>query len=433
MKRRPPFVVGAEKRLTDIIGTAEVTPLLLGAVKAGAASAAVLAPEGDVLWEAGKPCNPAETKGSIPIVLEGEPAGSLVVSGNGAGGDAVKGIAAITHTAVQTLVNASLKRILTTEIHTSVVNQSYKELLEINKSLSASEARYRELAATLEKKVEERTAELQRAHTRLLQQEKMASIGQLAAGMAHEINNPLGFITSNIHSLQKYTARFILMLDYYSSLLASDPACERLARLSARKWEELKLDSICADIDDLIGQSLEGAERIRKIVSDLKGFSHVDDTSEGIVDLNAEIDRTLSVLEHRFPEGTDIVKNYRELPGFRCNPAVVCQLFVNIVENAIEARGKGLRLMISTFVNHTAITVSFADNGPGIPEDMRTRIFEPFFTTKEVGSGTGMGLAVVHEIVTGYEGTVEVTCPAAGGTIVTVSLPLQRKNDVALL
>lgn len=426
------FVVGAEKRLTDILGSSEVMPLLEGAIKAGASYAALLAPDGKILWEAAGN-ETAEETGSRPIMLEGEEVGRLAIRGEGSRSEYLSGIENLLIGALQSLINASLKRILTTEIHAKVINQSYEELIETNRQLAISEASYRELAGTLEQKVAERSGELERAHTRLLQQQKMASVGQLAAGMAHEINNPLGFITSNLHTLQKYAARLILMLDYYSSLLESDPANARFIELSSRKWQELKLDSICADIEPLIEQSLDGAERVKKIVADLKGFSHIDDTELGIVDLNAEIDLTLNVLEYRFPHGTDIIKNYRELSGYRCNPAQICQLFLHIIENALEARPEGLRLIISTSASTSAITISFADNGPGIPSEIRDRIFDPFFTTKDIGSGTGMGLAVAYDIVTSLEGNLVADCPADGGTIITITLPLQRKQNVPLL
>lgn len=426
------FVVGAEKRLTDILGSSEVMPLLEGAIKAGASYAALLTPDGKILWEAAGN-ETAEATGSRPIMLEGEEVGRLAIRGEDTRSEYLSGIENLLIGALQSLINASLKRILTTEIHATVINQSYEELIETNRQLAISEASYRELAGTLEQKVAERSGELERAHTRLLQQQKMASVGQLAAGMAHEINNPLGFITSNLHTLQKYAARLILMLDYYSSLLESDPVNKRFIELSSRKWQELKLDSICADIEPLIEQSLDGAERVKKIVADLKGFSHIDDTELGIVDLNAEIDLTLNVLEYRFSQDTDIIKNYREFAGYRCNPAQICQLFLHIIENALEARPEGLRLIISTSASTSAITISFADNGPGIPAEIRDRIFDPFFTTKDIGSGTGMGLAVAYDIVTSLEGNLAVDCPADGGTIITITLPLQRKQNVPLL
>lgn len=426
------FVVGAEKRLTDILGNAEVMPLLDGAINAGADYAALLSPKGELLWEAGDNSR-SDGVGGKPVMLEGEAVGRVLVQGEDTRGEYLSGLENMLLGALQSLINASLKRILTTEIHATVINQSYEELIEKNRLLSASEARYRELVETLEEKIAERTRELENAHTRLLQQQKMASVGQLAAGMAHEINNPLGFITSNLHTLQKYAARLILMLDYNNSLLESDPVNARFVELSSRKWQELKLDPICADIVSLISQSLDGAERVKKIVADLKGFSHIDDTDLAIVNLNAEIDRTLSVLEYRFTASIDIIKNYTEFPGYCCNPAQICQLFLHIIENSLDARPEGLRLIISTGASNSEVIVSFADNGPGIPEEIRNRIFDPFFTTKEVGAGTGMGLAVAYDIVTSLEGHLEVACPSAGGTIITITLPLQRNQNVTLL
>lgn len=427
------FIVGTEKRLPDILGDSEVMPLLEGAIKAGAGHAALINQAGEILWQATGSGSDDGIGSSNKIMVEGEPVGTLEIRGDSSRSEQLSGIAEMLFVALQSLVNAGLKRILTTEIHTSVVTQSFEELLESNRQLSITEGKLRELAATLEQKVVARTAELERAHTRLLQQEKMASVGQLAAGMAHEINNPLGFITSNLNTLQRYADRLFLMLDYYSSLLASEPAYAGLVQRSFRKWQELKLDSICADLDALIRQSLDGAERVKKIVADLKGFSHIDDAAVAIVDLNAEIDRTLGVLEHRFSAGADIIKNYRDLPGYCCNPAQICQLFLHVIENSLEARLEGLRLIISTGSGNGAVTVSFADNGPGIPPEIRDRVFDPFFTTKDVGAGTGMGLAVAYDIVSSYDGSIEIACPASGGTIITITLPLQRKRDVTLL
>jgi len=425
------FIVGTEKRLAEIICADDVMPLLEWGVKAGAGHAALLDSDGETIWEArGGNFNGGEV--SCPVMIEGEQAGTLLVRGRGVDGVDPADIAALLGCSLQSLVKASLKRILTTEIHTTVVNQSYEELLETNRQLSISEGKLRELTKNLEQQVAERTAKLERALTRLLQQEKMASVGQLAAGIAHEINNPMGFITSNLNTLKRYAGRMVTMLDYYGSLLASDPAHASLLQRSFRKWQELRLDSICADLDSLIGQSLEGAERVKKIVADLKGFSHIDDSAMAIVDLNAEIDRTLGVLEHRFSVDTDVVKNYSELPGFSCNPAQICQLFLHIIENSLEARPKGLRLIVSTQNENGTLTISFADNGPGIPEQIRNRIFDPFFTTKEVGAGTGMGLSVAYDIVTGYGGSIYVASPPSGGTIITIKLPGQRNRDVTL-
>lgn len=424
------FVVGEEKRLTDIVSAAEVVPLLKGMVRAGAAEVAVLDAAGRTLWQEKGAAAGVKLAGALPICLEGEPVGKLVIKGCAGREEPLKGLARLLLDALNTIIANNLKRMLTTEIHTAVVNQSYAELLETNRRLAESEARYRELAGELEKKVEERTCELKQAHARLLQQEKMASVGQLAAGMAHEINNPLGFITSNLNTLQKYVQRLLEMLELYRTMVGDDGATAAIAAAAHGKWQSLKLDLVCADINALIGQSQGGAERIGKIVADLKGFSHIDELAEGVADLNAELDRTISVLGHEIPGDAEIVRDYHPLPGLPCNPALLCQAFFNIIRNALQARNSGLRLVIGTLCDGAGIRVTFADNGPGIAPGVGDRIFEPFFTTREVGSGTGMGLAVAYDIVTRYGGAIEAESPAGGGALFTVTLPLQRMEHV---
>lgn len=422
------FVVGEERGLRDVISETEVIPLLKGAVRAGALAVALADSEGMVLWSqaapsAGQQPAAAGIKGPA-ILLEGEPVGAVLVKGETGREEFLKGIAVMLTAAVNLMVGSNLKRMLTTEIHTTVVNQSYEELLETNRKLAASEARYRELAESLEIKVEQRTAELKKALARLLQQEKMASVGQLAAGIAHEINNPMGFVTSNIRTMQKYMARFVEMLHFSRDLFAGAQGGRPEGESFAEKWRQLKLDMVLADVDELIAQSLGGAERVKKIVADLKGFSHIDDLGETVVDLNAEIDRTLAVLVHEIPPGTEIIREYGPLPGFSCKAAELCQVFLNIILNACQARGAGLRLTIRTTQAGDAVAVTIADNGPGIPQELLGRVFEPFFTTRPVGQGMGMGLAVVYEVVTAHGGTVEAGKSSEGGASFVVRLPV---------
>lgn len=423
------FVVGEEKKLAEIIRHTDVMPLIRGALRAGAGEVAVLDDQGVVLWRDGDNIGSGieSTIIFLPIRLEGETAGHLHLAGNSLSQDHLQGLAGLILDALNIIIRNNLKRMLTTEIHTAVVNQSYDDLLEMNGKLTVSERKYRELAENLEIKVEERTAELKKAHARLLQQEKMASIGQLAAGVAHEINNPMGFISSNLQTMGKYASRFIDMLSHLRSAIGETGSTTAIDS-AAKKWRDLKMDLICSDVPELINQSLEGAERVKKIVSDLKAFSHVDDREECPLNLNGEIDKTLNVLSHEIGNGTQIIKNYGNLPNFVCNPALVCQVFLNLILNAIQARRDGLRLVIDTGVNEETITLSFSDNGPGIPEAIRHRIFEPFYTTKGVGAGTGMGLTVAYDIISAYGGTIELNCPEEGGARFLLLLPLRRAD-----
>jgi two-component system, NtrC family, sensor kinase len=427
-------VVGAERRFHEIVTAAEIVPLLAAAVRAGAAEAAVTDPNGAVLWDdgvrplaGGPPPGPAATR---PLSLEGEHVGNVVVRGKGSERPDPAVLADLLAEAVTVVATNTLKRMLTAETHAEVVNASYEELLETNRKLAASEQRYRELAENLERKVRKRTEELSRAYARLLQREKMASIGRLAAGVAHEINNPMSFVASNVGALGRYASRFGEMLGLLRRVLereAIDPGDREAVRA---KWRELRIDFLLSDVEELVRQTLEGAARVTKIVSDLKGFSHIDDGAEAVVDVNEEIDRTLRVLAREIPPGTEIRRDFASLPGFRCNPALLCQVFLNILLNAFQARREGLVLAIRTDGEEGTIRVAFADNGPGIPEEIRGRIFEPFFTTKEVGAGTGMGLTVAYDIVTGFGGTIEADSPPGGGAAFRLTLPPPRVDHV---
>lgn len=321
------------------------------------------------------------------------------------------------------------KRVLPTETRTELVNRSYEELLETNRRLSASEERYRELAGTLEIKVRERTEELSRAMARLVQQEKMAYVGQLAAGVAHEINNPLAFVTSNLQTLKKYTDRFLDIIGRYHRVFEQGGVAQQDRDDLRKHRESLRVDVISVEAGDLLRQTLEGTERVRKIVADLKGFSHVDEDGEAPADLNREIDRTLSVMTHEIPAGTEIVREFSPLPVIPCRPGAFNQLFLGLLRNAFQARQEELRLTIRTGTSGDRVRVAVSDNGPGVPPELRTRIFEPFFTTREVGKGIGMGLTVAYDIVTAHGGTIDVEDTPGGGATFVLQLPIRRQND----
>ncbi|HEX9079465.1 MAG TPA: ATP-binding protein [Desulfuromonadaceae bacterium] len=421
------FVVGEEKRLAEIIMSSDIRPLLASALAAGFRGASVLDGDGLSICTLGE--EPLPLGGERPVIrhalsVEGEPSGTLALNV-----DAVtplyEAAALIIRDALQLTITNNLKRILTTEVHTSVVQESYDQLVESNRRLAESEARYRNLALELERKVEERTAELKTAYSRMLQQEKLAAVGQLAAGMAHEINNPNGFILSNLNTLRKYVARLGEMLEFHGTLMDRDLPAAEMRRLSVERGMELRLDYILADTGELLAQSIEGAERIRKIVADLKSFSHIDEAPGNETDLNEELERTLSVLGPAMPPDARVEFDRAPLPRVRCNPGLICQAFVNIIQNSLLSRERGLRLRLGTAWEAGRVVITIGDNGCGIPPEQLGRVFDPFFTTREVGRGTGMGLTVAREIIVSCGGTIAIDSDTRNGTTVTITLAPQ--------
>jgi hypothetical protein len=409
-RKRIVYCVGEERALRDVLPESEAAALLEAASRAGLRGVRVVDPGGMALWGSGDDVPPpAEGDPRRTILLEGEPVGSVVLPAAAAGGETRDALLALLADTFTAMAHNNLKRMLLTETHTEVVNRSYEELLETNRSLAASEQRYRELAGTLEIKVRERTEELSRAMARMVQQEKMASVGQLAAGVAHEINNPLAFVTSNLQTLKKYTDRFLDIIARYQRVFEQGGVAQQDRDDLRKHRESLRVDAISADAGDLLRQTLEGTERVRKIVADLKGFSHVDEEGEAPADLNREIDRTLSVMTHEIPAGAEIVRKFSPLPVIAC-----------------QARQEELRLSIRTWVSGDRVRIAFADNGPGVPADLRTRIFEPFFTTRDVGKGKGLGLTVAYDIVTAHGGTIDVEDTPGGGATFVLQLPIRR-------
>jgi len=279
--------------------------------------------------------------------------------------------------------------------------------------------------------VEKKNSELQHAYDELkaaqsqfVQQEKMASIGQLAAGVAHEINNPIGFVTSNLGTLKKYLGRITEFFQKQAEIYPQDAGDDRAGRLAEIR-RQLKIEVVLDDLPSLITESLDGVERVRKIVQNLKSFSRVDQSDYSTADINQCLDDTLNIIWNELKYKCTVKKDYGELPPTKCYPQQLNQVFMNLLVNAAQAiEGQG-EIVITTRASEAEITIAIADSGSGIPQENLHRIFEPFFTTKEVGKGTGLGLSITYDIVTKkHGGRIEVTSEPGKGTTFVVTLPV---------
>ena len=257
-------------------------------------------------------------------------------------------------------------------------------------------------------------AELEAAHSQLLQSEKMASIGVLAAGVAHEINNPVGFVSSNLSTLKGYNASMIALLERCRTGEATE------ADFAAAEFDYLK-----DDIPALIGESRDGLDRVRKIVADLKDFSRVDQAEWQEADLNAGIECTLNVVWNELKYKAEVVREYDPaLPRVPCLAAQINQVVMNLLVNAAQAIAERGTITVRTGHDDALAWIEVADTGVGMPPEVQRRIFDPFYTTKPVGKGTGLGLSISYDIVARHGGRIEVTSAPGAGTTFRVSLPL---------
>jgi PAS domain S-box-containing protein len=269
------------------------------------------------------------------------------------------------------------------------------------------------------------------AQQQLVQSEKLASIGQLAAGVAHEINNPIGYIFSNIGTLQNYLAQLFEMLDAYQEAEASIAQPAVTARLRAMR-ERIDLDFLRQDIPALMRESGEGLVRVRHIVEDLKDFSRADNNQEwNRVDLHQGIDSTLNIVANEVKYRADVVKAYGDIPEIECLPLQINQVVLNLVVNAAQAMGteRGKITLRTGMADPHTIKLEVEDTGNGIAPDALSRIFDPFFTTKAVGQGTGLGLSLAYGIVQKHRGRIEVDTELGRGTCFRVLLPIRHKEE----
>jgi signal transduction histidine kinase/CheY-like chemotaxis protein len=316
-------------------------------------------------------------------------------------------------------------------------NRVEDKLLDVIRVLRGREAALRQAQEELEARVRERTAELSRVNAellddiaarkraeeerdrltaQLLQGQKLQAIGQLSAGIAHEINNPVGYILSNLTALKEYLADLTRLL---RASLGADPGLERLRG-------EIDADFMLEDFGKALEETRQGAERIRDIVRGLREFSHVDEGERVAVDLRDLVEDGLRICWNELKYKAEVKRDYGKVGPVHCYPRRVGQVFVNLLVNAAQAIEERGEIHVSTRVVGDRAEVLVRDTGRGISKEALPRIFEPFFTTKPVGEGTGLGLHVAYKIVRAHGGEIEVTSEVGKGTAVAVRLPLSE-------
>ncbi len=272
---------------------------------------------------------------------------------------------------------------------------------------------------------------LQQSHAQLLQSEKLASIGQLAAGVAHEINNPVGYVYSNLGTLQEYTDGLCRMLESYEkleSLVANDePELQRLRELKT----ELDVEYLKDDVRNLVSESREGIARVKGIVQDLKDFSHVDEAEWQWADLHRGLDSTLNIVNNEIKYKANVMREYySELPSIECLASQLNQVFMNLLVNAAHAiKEQGTITIRTGMQGEDKVWVEISDTGSGISSENLKKIFDPFFTTKGVGKGTGLGLSLSYGIINKHGGLIEVESEVGRGSTFKISLPVSQSNQ----
>ncbi|MBF0572735.1 MAG: response regulator [Desulfamplus sp.] len=309
------------------------------------------------------------------------------------------------------------------KIELKAANQALEDM---NSSLEGMNKILEDMNKNLKDKVEKQAA-------LIVQTDKMASIGILAAGVAHEINNPLSFINSNLLALKRYLTKIdVLHRKYddvelflrYSGLDNAPALLEELAEFK----KENKTELIMSDIYDLTDESLDGIDEIKTIVDNLKTFSRIDEPSYSYLDINRAIDNTINILWNELKYKAEIIKNYGRIPEIRCFPQKISQVFMNLILNAAQAIEKQGTITISTKLVTTDqqidfIEIKIKDTGCGIPKENLNKLFDPFFTTKPIGKGTGLGLSITYEIIKAHKGSIEVLSELGKGTEMVILLP----------
>ena len=310
---------------------------------------------------------------------------------------------------------------------TAEVVKQKQEIEEINEELRQQQEELQttnEILETQKEELQKTLESLKLTQSQLVQSEKMASLGQLVAGIAHEINNPVTFISAGVDSLNTNLEEVRQVLDIYHRITPNN-AAEKLNQIEKLK-EKIEYNETIREINKLIESIRTGTDRTTEIVKGLRTFSRLDEDVLKIADIHEGLNSTLILLRNKYKERIEIEKHFGDIPEIECYPGQLNQVFMNILSNAIDAIHDKGTITISTLKSNGSISVSIEDNGRGIPEKIQSRIFEPFFTTKEVGQGTGLGLSICHSIIEKHNGRIEVKSLVDKGSVFVIVLPVKQ-------
>ena len=322
--------------------------------------------------------------------------------------------------AITNILNASLKEIENQkrfiEDAKNLIGQNMAEL-EIQKKLT--EEKNIALNIVLNN--------LKEAQSQLVQSEKMASLGQLTAGVAHEINNPINFVSANIKPLKEDLKDLIACINNYRQTV-KDKGLEKEFADVQKFNDQTDIDFVLTEVNDLLKGIEEGASRTTEIVKGLRNFSRLDQHVVKKADLNEGIDSTLTLLHSTYRDRIEVIKNYGAIPEIDCFPGQINQVFMNLLSNAIQAiKGEG-KIFITTTADDSNVRITIKDTGSGMTEEVQKKIFDPFFTTKEVGKGTGLGLSISYGVIEKHKGKLEVFSQPGEGASFLITLPLVQNE-----
>ncbi len=284
------------------------------------------------------------------------------------------------------------------------------------------------------KTLEETKRQLHKCQLQLVQSEKMASLGQLAAGVAHEINNPVAFVLSNLRAFSDYMTTYRELLFQYDKLSAAVKAgnnsdCQKIMEQIDQMQKKESLQNLLDDTGQLLTECQDGMLCIKEIVEGLKSFARADDAEPKEVNINENIETTLKLVRNEIKYRCEVHKNFGEIPPVSCYPGQLNQVFANLLVNAAQAIPEKGDIFIETEATDTHVVIRISDTGVGIPPENLPKLFTPFFTTKPTGIGTGLGLAISYRIIQRHKGTIEATSREEGGTTFTIRLPFGKATN----